>query len=335
MKVFLHYQDNANDKFHKSLKITLPKSWKSGPTSRLLTQFVESYNASKAAVDKDESGDGDDPISFSDANPLDASSLHFVMEKNGNEATNLHNNLSPIGSDAVVLSTIPDRANLYVRHGASKTSAELPPPTTANKPVCTPAATTKATTTDNNNVQCTHFGCRTRFPRGGPYPPCTYHVAPPVFHETAKFWSCCPNKKAYDWDDFQEIVGCRTGVCTDVRPQQGDQKVLGGMDLREIAAEKAGVRLKSIDDFNQGQMAGGSDRAPMLVKLKSVLCDELGTVEHELFDQVVDGMKAKHVAGGGSDTNKDEDVWGAVADELGGNLKAAFKKMAVDQLRLS
>ena len=47
MKVFLHYEDNEDKSFHKSLKITLPKKWKSGPINKLLEFGVESYNASE------------------------------------------------------------------------------------------------------------------------------------------------------------------------------------------------------------------------------------------------------------------------------------------------
>lgn len=329
MKVFIHYKDNTNEKVHKSIKLTLPKSWKSGPSSRLLTQFVESYNASKAIVE-----DGDEALPLSEVNPLNENDLHIEMEKDGNEASPLQTNLNPLGSDAIVQTSIPDRANLYVRHGPSQTTVQLAPLGKIGGADTNGDERTGATVEDDiqkiNLVQCTRFGCRNRFPRGGPYPACTYHVAPPVFHETAKFWSCCPNRKAYDWDDFQEIKGCRTGICTDVRPEKKTPDFLGGMDLREIAAEKAGVKLKSIDDFNQSQMAGGSDKAPVLVRLKEVLCAELKAVESELFDQVVDGIKAKHGA-----NSSDEDLWGIVADELGSGLKEAFKKMAVDQLRIS
>lgn len=319
MKVILHYQDNLNKSFHKSLKITLPKSWKNGPASRLLTQFVESYNSSKTVVDEKN-------VLFSDVNPLDESTLHIAMEKYGKE-TLLASYLKPIGSDAIIITTISDRANLYIRHGHSQTTAKLEPISN----------TATAASNDNSNLaHCSHFGCQQKFPRGGPYPECTYHISPPVFHETAKFWSCCPNKKAYDWDDFQSIPGCQTGTCTDIRPDAKKNKhFLGGMDLREIAAEKAGTKLKSIDDFNQSQMAGGSDKAPVLVRLKNVL-GELG-IEEELFDQVVDGIKARtpnqhpsSVTGEGN-----EDVWSAVAEELGGKLKGAFKKIVVDQLRIS
>jgi hypothetical protein len=46
MKVFLRYEDNDDESTHKTLKITLPKSWISSDVS-LLDQFVESYNAGK------------------------------------------------------------------------------------------------------------------------------------------------------------------------------------------------------------------------------------------------------------------------------------------------
>lgn len=306
MKVLLHYQDNANEGFHKSLKITLPKSWKTGPASRILSQFVESYNASDISTD----------------NKLDESKLHMVMDKDDSTASSDYSssseNMKPIASDAIVINAIPDRSNLFIRHGPSQTLAQLQP--------------TKSNSDKNSNlVRCTRFGCQNKFPKGGPYPKCSHHIAPPVFHETAKFWSCCPNKKAYDWDDFQSITGCQTGVCTDVKPDSSDKSnkaFLGGCDLREIAAEKAGVKLKSIDDFNTTQMAGGSESAPVLIRLKNVL-GELG-IEAELFDQVVQGIQ-KELGGG---TEENEGVLDGVAEDLGEKLKKALKAIAVEQLRI-
>jgi hypothetical protein len=43
----LRYEDNDDESTHKTLKITLPKSWTRGPTSCLLGKFVESYNGGK------------------------------------------------------------------------------------------------------------------------------------------------------------------------------------------------------------------------------------------------------------------------------------------------
>ena len=176
-----------------------------------------------------------------------------------------------------------------------------------------------------NTVQCTRFGCKNRFPRGGPYPDCRYHKSPPVFHETAKFWSCCPNKKAYDWEDFQNIPGCQTGKCTEVKESEGKQ-FLGGTDLREQAGEA--VKLKSIDDFNKAQAAGGADAAPVLGRLGKAL-EEIG-VEKDLFEQITEGIKndlsSRH--------SSDAELLEAVKTELGSKLKAAMKSIAAEQLRI-
>ena len=176
MKVFLNYEDNENKDYHKSLKITLPKSWKTGPASNLLNQFVQSYNAK-----------------FQDTNPIQASELHLGKREQQDKAYGsmevAETKMIPICNDDVVIDTIPDRSDVYICHGPGRTKAEVEAEAKA--------AELKKETIRKNSVACTRFGCQKRFPKGGPYPDCTYHKAPPVFHETAKFWSCCPNKKAY------------------------------------------------------------------------------------------------------------------------------------------
>lgn len=292
----MRYEDNENIDLHKQLKITLPKSWKTGPTSRLLGQFVESYNANET---------------FSASNPLKEEELHLALRESDGESSRI----VPLPSDAVTVEVIPDREDIYVMHGPSKTLQETQDAIKADRE--------RQKQEQANLVACTHFGCKQRFPKGGPYPQCQYHAAPPVFHETAKFWSCCPTKKAYEWNEFERIPGCLTGVCSDVKEEQ--KQFLGGSDLREQAAP---TNLKSIDDFNKSQAAGGADSAPVMERLRSVLA-ELG-VENELFDQVVDGMR-KEVS---STVSGEAQVLEAVAGELGSKLKAAMKSIAVDQLRI-
>lgn len=299
MKVLLHYEENDDLDLHKSLKITLPKSWKTGPCSNLLKQFVESYNNT-----------------FSETNPLKEEEMHLAQRCQvtpGSEKTQL----VPLCSDAVVLDEIDDRGDVYICHGPSQTLAE--------KTAEAQAAEEERKNKLKNTVACVHFGCQLRFPKGGPYPDCRYHKLPPVFHETAKYWACCPNKKAYDWDDFQKIPGCLTGTCTDVK-EDGQKMFLGGTDLREQAAEAS--NLKSIDDFNKAQLAGGSEAAPVLDRLKNVMV-ELG-VENELFEQVVEGIKKEHAAQGGSDA----EVLEAVTSELGDRMKKMMKGIAVEHLRI-
>jgi len=299
MKVLLHYEDNPDTELWKSLKITLPKSWKTGPTSKLLGQFVESYNASESL--------GGGP------NPLKEEDLHLAIKVQEKDASVLR----ALPSDAVTIEVIADRADVYVVHGPSETLGEIE----ARQKAAERAKREELM----NTVQCTHFGCTNRFPRGGPYPDCCFHKAPPVFHETAKFWSCCPDKKAYDFEDFQKIPGCCTGKCTELK--DADQKLfLGGTDLREKAGDA--VKLKSIDDFNKAEAAGGADAAPVLERLQMVL-EELG-IEKELYDQVVEGIRKEQVA----HTASEADLLQAIKVEVGNKLKASLKAIAAEQLRI-
>jgi hypothetical protein len=225
--------------------------------------------------------------------------------------------LRALASDAVTLDVIADRADVYVVHGQSETVAAIE----ARQKAAERAKREELLHT----VQCTHFGCKNRFPRGGPYPDCCYHKAPPVFHETAKFWSCCPHKKAYDFEDFEKIPGCCTGTCTEVK--EADQKLfLGGTDLREQAGEA--VKLKSIDDFNKAQAAGGADAAPVLERLQLVL-EELG-IEKELYEQVVEGIRKEQA----TQTANEVELLQAIKVELGNKLKSSLKAIAADQQRI-
>jgi CHORD len=305
MKVLLHYEDHADTALWKSLKITLPKSWKNGPTSQLLGQFVETYNQNELL--------GGGP------NPLQVSELHLAMPRPCGDGTT---QLTPLASDAIVVDCLPDRADVYIRHGPAPPGPKFPPRAAE-------AATHSAATTTEPLVSCTRFGCQRRFPKGGPYPPqCQYHQSPPVFHETAKFWSCCPQRKAYDWDDFQRIPGCcQAECCTDVKAATGQPLFLGGTDLREKAG--AAVPLKSIEDFNKAQAAGGSDAAPVLERLQRVLA-ELG-IEKELYDQVMDGYRTQWQA----QTGNAAELLEAMKKEIGNVIKASLKAVVVERLRIS
>mmetsp|Transcript_9766 Transcript_9766/g.16150 ORF Transcript_9766/g.16150 Transcript_9766/m.16150 type:complete len:310 (+) Transcript_9766:37-966(+) len=309
MKVFLRYEDNEDESKHKTLKITLPKSWKNGPASRLLDQFVESYNGGNEGQ----------------SNPLESSSMHLALRRSSAAATNddtATTSLEDVPSDGIIIETIADRDDVFVCHGPSRTVEEINTERQAKLDQEKEAL--------KNLSKCVHFGCNQRFPKGGPYPDCKYHTGPPVFHETAKFWSCCPNKKAYDWDGFQTLPACQQGKCTDVKDEESNQKqFLGGCDLRE---EMNGPKLKSIDDFNASAAAGGSEGAPVLERLRSVL-GELG-VENELFDQVLEGVKKEEMAKNGLQEG-DAKVVDEATKTLGLKLKKAMKAIAVEQLRIS
>lgn len=178
--------------------------------------------------------------------------------------------------------------------------------------------------------QCKRFGCQLKYdPNNNPEGSCCYHRLPPVFHETAKFWACCPEKKCYSWDSFMKVKGCMTGRHTDEKPDQ--PSVLGGCDVRvrgmhvssagerRIARDSAHAishakprlqchaslqagndgsesqqKLKSIEEYNaerQQQGGGAAGAIARMYQLRQAL-DKAG-VPGELFDSAKDNLMKK------------------------------------------
>ena len=310
MKVFLRYEDNDDESTHKTLKITLPKSWISGPTSRLLDQFVESYNGGKEG----------------ELNPLVLDQLHLALRSSSSSSSSSGDDeqrLHDLPSDGIVSELVSDRQEVYICHGPARTVSEIK--------LEQQAILDKKKEEESKLSKCVHFGCNQRFTKDEAYrPPCKYHTGPPVFHETVKFWSCCPHKKAYDWEGFQCLPFCQEGTCTDVQDDAniGQKQFLGGCDIRD---KLSGPKLRSIDDFNASAAAGGSVGAPIIDRLRDVLC-EMG-IENELYDQVLDGIKKDVVEKKKLDIND-----GRVLDEsvmiLGSKIKNTLKAIVVEQLRI-
>lgn len=62
------------------------------------------------------------------------------------------------------------------------------------------------------HVRCTNFGCGKSFdPDHNTDDACHYHCKGPVFHDLAKYWACCPDKKGFDWNEFEKIPPCQVG----------------------------------------------------------------------------------------------------------------------------
>lgn len=206
MKLYLHYEEPEDVSVHKTLKLTLPKSWRNGPTLKILEQFVESYNqASSLHVG---------------ASLLDSSQYHLALfrvtstapaqERTTTASGNkLEGMFDPIPYDAIACKALTDHSHVYVRLGPSQSMLELgksyedTSAAAAVESSKSPAdlADSSANSAEALLVRCTNFGCKVRFPKGSLVTPkpCIHHSGPPVFHETAKFWSCCPHKRAYDW----------------------------------------------------------------------------------------------------------------------------------------
>eukprot|EP00043_Microstomoeca_roanoka_P029136 m.20953 g.20953 ORF g.20953 m.20953 type:complete len:346 (-) comp8994_c0_seq1:165-1202(-) len=68
---------------------------------------------------------------------------------------------------------------------------------------------------------CTNNACSARYVNeASNEEECLFHPGEPVFHEGYKYWSCCPKKKTYEFDEFLEFKGCSTGKHCWVKPKQ-------------------------------------------------------------------------------------------------------------------
>jgi len=231
MKVFIHYEEPAAASLRQTLKITLPKSWQDGLVRRMLECFVANYNEKHPE------------------NELKVDDLR--LETDMRETLSLQ---------ATVRDCVGDRADLYVKFGAraggSFGSGAVAPTTSGGL--------AETGVDEQHRVrQCKNFGCQKKFTLATNFEgECRHHVKPPVFHETAKYWSCCPHKKAYDWEDFMKIEGCAVSRHTDLKPT-GDQ-FLGGNELRG-STTNGNAKLKTVDDFNResSQAAAKTAETPL------------------------------------------------------------------------
>jgi hypothetical protein len=105
----------------------------------------------------------------------------YHLETNENEK---------IHSNGICGTILGDHSDYFIRMGVFNKN------TTVNK--------------DSNSkaLRCKNYGCQQFYEEeenGDEV--CRHHTGPPVFHDTSKYWSCCADKKAYDFESFQAIAG--------------------------------------------------------------------------------------------------------------------------------
>lgn len=107
-------------------------------------------------------------------------------------------------------------------------------------------------------LRCRNPGCNATFQEHENHAEaCRYHLGPPVFHDTRKWWGCCPDKRAYDWDEFVQIPGCQVGQHS-TAPRSVEFAKSPTVAAAEAAAAAAAasaaaapaVQIKSIDSYN-------------------------------------------------------------------------------------
>lgn len=104
---------------------------------------------------------------------------------------------------------------------------------------------TAAQSRPEGSLCCTNFGCGKYFvPNANTEDVCHHHAKGPVFHDTYKYWACCPEKKAMDWEEFEGIPPCVSGThSTDNAPITFKQEAVGAVALtseQKAALEQGG-----------------------------------------------------------------------------------------------
>ena len=108
---------------------------------------------------------------------------------------------------------------------------------------------------DKDLLKCKNYGCNKLFKEeDNADDVCCYHTGPPIFHDTMKCWSCCRERKSYDFDSFQLITGCAKGQHS-TQPQgiaiaaspNAPTEVL----KQEVTNTVFSAPLKSIDSYNK------------------------------------------------------------------------------------
>jgi len=247
MKVTLKYEESDGSDLHMTLRLTLPQKYVNGPTKDVVKLFVDHYNKKHTE------------------HPLDVEALHLKIV-GGNH----------LAHDSKVKDTMANGDECYLLGANPKLPSKRAAPSqeadaalpTASAPVERDAEGKKVIKDEKGRVRCKQLGCKMYFDPNGEPQKCVHHKAPPIFHETAKWWSCCPDRKAYDWEEFMRIPGCETSFCS-ANPEglKDQKKFLGGSDLR---GDCAPVRLDEnapkdprhkLDDMRKGLVAIGVDGA--------------------------------------------------------------------------
>ena len=70
----------------------------------------------------------------------------------------------------------------------------------------------------DGKAYCLHGGCHQWYvPAENQEGCCTYHTGEAVFHDGEKYWSCCPQVKVLEFEQFMKIPGCAVGKHDDGR----------------------------------------------------------------------------------------------------------------------
>ncbi|CAB1119694.1 unnamed protein product [Ectocarpus sp. CCAP 1310/34] len=227
MKVYVHFEEGSDAELHVTLKLTLPKKWNDESPVRLLKLFIDSYNKRKPD------------------NQLDVDQCHLETGASSDQGAEQQE----LTKGDTIGATITDRADVYVRPGATKEGMGAAATAAAAAAAATTASASTATAPKRAGaLRCRNFGCNQYYDEAdNSDTACRFHTGPPIFHDTRKGWSCC-KKRVYDWDEFEQLEGCQAGRHSTVDPK--DRLPPNPPSAEQEVAAKPAPALKSIDNYN-------------------------------------------------------------------------------------
>ena len=172
MSIRVYIHYETDDAPHKKSKLTVPKKWVAEKT------VVDVIGLFCDAYNK--------------ANPeyaLEASSVHVV-----------NNSGEKLYSDDIIGTVMADHYDYFIHKGVHVKSSSL-------------LKQDQVTEADDNRLRCRNYGCNQLYlEEENSDSACRHHVAPPIFHDRVKGWSCCKERKAYDWEEVSDRLGTAYAV---------------------------------------------------------------------------------------------------------------------------
>eukprot|EP00924_Labyrinthula_sp_SR-Ha-C_P009356 maker-scaffold_2-snap-gene-21.64-mRNA-1 protein AED:0.01 eAED:0.01 QI:107/1/1/1/1/1/3/923/310 len=299
MKVILSYEPNEEESM--SLKISLPKTWKNSPLQKLQTMLVTKFNEKHRAEEgKEQIKDEDFHLERTNGAelPYDGIVKHTLDD---NEKIVL------IKGKAKALSEMQDGLDVQVTSiSKQKPVAKSIPLTKSEKENLKAPKTTEKKPDLTGTQMCKNFGCQKRYKEDeNTSESCRHHRKPPIFHETRKYWACCPDKIAWDWDTFTAIPGCKVSFHSSKRE---GKSFMGGTDVRKAQEEKyAGPQridgkprevssLEKISTLRRALVSAGFSGSVFddaRDKLKDRIVEEDENVGKKVWDEVFKGLVEK------------------------------------------
>jgi len=244
-KVTIRWEGEGDEFPEKKSKLAVPKSWSQRPVSDVIELFVKAYN------DKRESQP-----------PLVTEDLYLYSPDSDEK----------IFSDSVVLTSLGDHCDYVLKRGVHR------------QKIVGQDEVVSESSSIAGMVKCKNYGCQKLFreDENNNDSSCHHHTGPPIFWDTMKCWSCCKDRKAYDFESFQQLPTCATGRQSTVDPKvsisasprtgwaggEGGQTVFGqgaaGSMPPNDAAAGAAAPLKSIADYNSTNPSGPTAAASAL-----------------------------------------------------------------------